>query len=240
VDEGISMTIFRALPRVAVLVVTACSLSACFDLEQKVALHRDGSGAYAVILASDGVVGKSLDKKHADIDLGDNRAVTHISHHGDETVQTSEVAFRDLSDLKLGDETIRLHVTGKKFLGLGATEVNFHRTFRVDSARHHHESADDEHLGRDILHSMFGDHTYTFAVWLPGSIDRIAPLRVGDHFVQPVVWGDAYGHTIIWTMKLTDMFLADRLDFDVDFAAHGDFHDTMTSPDSSHHHHHET
>ena len=50
------------------------------------------------------------------------------SRHGDRTVETSEVAFNDLSDLKLDDETLSLHVKGKKLLGLGGTEVNFHRT----------------------------------------------------------------------------------------------------------------
>ena len=85
---------------------------------------------------------------------------------------------------------------------------------------------------------MFGDHTYTFAVWLPGEIEHAAPVHVGDQVVQPVVQSDRYGHTVTWKMKLTDMFLADRLDFDVDFAAHGDFHDTQSGP--GHHHHHET
>jgi hypothetical protein len=128
-------------------------------------------------------------------------------------------------------------VKGRKFLGLGGTEVNFHRTFHVDHARRHRDD-DDSHLGHDILQSMFGDHTYTFAVWLPGEIEHAAPLRVGDHIVQPIVQSDRYGHTILWKMKLTDMFLADRLDFDVDFAAHGDFHDTQSG--AGHHHHHET
>ncbi len=221
---------------VAVVFAAAAGLCGCFDLEQRVAVRRDGGGTYAVAVAADGIVGEGLDKKHADIDLGDNRGVTRITRRGDETVQTSEVAFRDLSDLKLGDETIALHVTGKKLLGLGGTTVNFHRTFHVDSARHHHEDANDEHLGGEILQSMFGDHTYTFAIWLPGSIEHIAPLRVGDHVVPPTVWGDPYGHTVIWKMKLTDMFLADRLDFDVDFAAHGDFRDSRSSPGTHRHH----
>jgi hypothetical protein len=229
----------RLLP-FAVVVASAAGLSGCFDLSQNVAVHHDGTGSYAVAIAADGIVAEGLDKHHADINLDDmdNHAVTHIVHHGDTTVQTSEVAFHDLSDLKLGDETLSMHVTGKKLLGLGGTEVNFHRTFHIDHARREHDE-DGDHIGRDILHSMFGDHTYTFTVWLPGTIDHIAPLKVGDKIVHPTVWGDKYGHTIIWKMPLIDMFMADRLDFDVDFAAQGNFHDTQSLPGTHHHHHHQ-
>jgi hypothetical protein len=219
----------------AVVVLSAAGLSGCFDLEQRVGLHSNGTGGYDVVVSADGIVADGLEKKPADIDIGDNRAVRHVVRRGDRIVETSEVAFNDLSDLKLDDETLSLHVKGKKLFGLGGTEVNFHRSFHVDHARHHRDD-DDSHLGYDILQSMFGDHTYTFAVWLPGEIEHAAPVRVGDHLVQPIVQGDAYGHTVTWKMKLTDMFMADHLDFDADFAAHGDFHDTQSG--TGHHRHH--
>ena len=236
------MEILNFVPKqaVPVAVVFACALglSGCFDLEQKVAVNSNGGGNYAVVIAADGLVGDALQKKHADIDvIGDQNAVTHVTHRDGKTIQTSEVAYRDFSDLHLGDETMSLHVKGKKLLGLGGTEVNFHRTFRLDDARHHHDD-DDGDLGHDILTSMFGDHTYTFAVWLPGSIEHISPTRLGDRTVYPQVWADKYGHTVVWKMKLVDMMLADRIDFDVDFAAHGSFHDTATVYDPHRHHHH--
>jgi hypothetical protein len=56
--------------------------------------------------------------------------------------------------------------------------------------------------------------------------------------VKPTVVADGDGHTITWRMKLTDMFMADELDFDVDFTAHGDFHDTASQWVPGHHHHH--
>jgi len=224
----------------AIVVLSTTGLSGCFDLEQRVGLHSNGSGTYDVVVSADGIVADGLERKPADIDVGDNRAVRHVVRHGDRIVETSEVSFGDLSDLRLDDETLTLHVKGKRLFGLGGTEVNFHRSFRVDHARHHHDDEDDNHLGHDILESMFGGHTYTFAVWLPGEIEHIAPVRVGDQLVQPVVMGDRYGHTIVWKMKLTDMFMADRLDFDVDFAAHGDFHDTQSAPGHHRHHRDET
>ncbi len=86
---------------------------------------------------------------------------------------------------------------------------------------------------------MFGDHTYAFSVWLPGTIDRAAPVRIGDRAIAPVVADAGDGHTVTWRMKLTDMFLADRLDFDVDFSAHGDFHDATSRPATRHKHDHD-
>ena len=222
---------------VSVVIASAIGLSGCFDLEQKVGLHSNGSGTYAMAVSAKGLVAEGLDKHDADIDIGDDdndNAVTHKTHHGDTTTETSEVAFHDLSDLKLGDETLALHVKGKT---ADETNVNFHRTFRVDHARDRHD-AEDEHFGKDILETMFDGHTYKFSVWLPGKIKRIAPVSVGGHLVHPTVWGDRYGHTITWTMDLTDMFLADQLDFDVDFAAKGDFRDAQSQPGHHHHHRH--
>ncbi|HEY4123712.1 MAG TPA: hypothetical protein VGM36_03805 [Rhizomicrobium sp.] len=222
--------------------VIACTvgLSGCFDLSQKVAIGGDGSGGYQIAVAADGIVADGLAKHHADIDFDDDMPMhTQISVVNGKTVQTSGTAFHDLSDLKLSDETISLHVKGKKLLGLGGTEMNFHRSFHVDSARHHHDEDSDDHLGKDILTSMFGDHTYTFSVWLPGSIDHINPIYIGTQQVKPVVTQSGNGHLITWQMKLTDMFLASTLDFDVDFTAHGIFHDTQTRwVEHTHHHRH--
>jgi len=233
----------RAAP-FAVVCACAIGLSGCFDLAQKVAVNTSGGGSYAVVVSANGVVGDAISKKHADVDIDEdsNNEVTRVTHEDGKVVQTTEIAFKELSDLHLDDETISLTVKGKKLLGLGGTEVNFHRTFHVDEARHHHHDLDDgddddKNIGRDILTSMFGDHTYTFSVWLPGSIEHIAPLQVNGHTVHPTVWTDKYGHTIIWKMDLVDMFLARQIDFDVDFAAHGDFHDATTSSGDHHSRH---
>lgn len=219
----------------------AVGLSGCFDLEQRVGLHRDGSGSYSVVVAAGGVIGEGLDKDHSDVDIGDNRAVTTVVHKGETTIETSEVKFGDLASLKLNDERLDLRVRGKTTEG--ETRVNFHRSFQVDHARHRHDSDDDkegEKFGKSILQSMFGDHTYKFVLWVPGRIEHIGGLRAGDKFVHPTVWADATGHTIVWKMKLTDMFMADRLDFDVDFAAKGDFEDAHSLPGEVHRRRHQS
>lgn len=220
----------------------AVGLSGCFDLEQRVGLHRDGSGHYAVVVAADGIVGEGLRKdRHGhdriDFDDGDDdNSVTRVSRKGDTTVQTTDHAFRDLSDLKLGDETFSLHVKGTN--SEGEAQVNFHGSLRVDEARHHRN--DDGDMGREVLQSMFGGHTYKFAVWLPGRIEHVAPVRVAGRTVHPAVWSDRTGHTVVWQMELPDMMLADRLDFSVDFAAKGAFHDAQSKAGVRHirHRHH--
>ncbi|HSC61315.1 MAG TPA: hypothetical protein VLC29_08780 [Rhizomicrobium sp.] len=236
-----NIAVFAPKRLISLGAVIACTvgLSGCFDLSQKVAIGGDGSGGYQVSVAADGIVGEGLRKHHADMDFDDDMPMhTRIAVVDGKTVQTSGTAFHDLSDLRLSDETISLHVKGKKLFGLGGTQVNFHRSFNIDRARHHHDEDSDDHVGKDILTSMFGDHTYTFSVWLPGSVDHINPIYVGAREVKPVVTQDGNGHLITWRMKLTDMFLADTLDFDVDFTAHGNFHDTQSRWVEHHRHHH--
>ena len=236
IELGISA---KRLGFAGVTLLSAVGLTGCFDLEQRVGLHSDGSGSYAVVVSADGMVGEGLAKdkgRDSDIDIGDERAVKHVIRKGDKTIQTSEIAFKDVSDLKLGDETIALHVKGKK--DDGETEVNFHRSFRVDHARKEHDKDGDDTMGREMLQSMFGGHTYKFAVWLPGEIEHVAPIRVAGRVVRPRVWNDRYGHTLVWQMALPDMFMADRLDFDVDFAARGTFRDGQSRPGEHHMHRH--
>lgn len=217
--------------------VSAVGLSGCFDLEQRVGLHRDGSGSYTTQVAAEGLVARGIKNGHDDFDFDDDDTggvvVKHVTRDGDRAVETSEHRFKDLSDLKLGDEAVGLHVKGMTADGM--TEVNFHRSFQVDHARDHH--SDDDGIGRDILETMFDGHTYKFAVWLPGSIEHIAPVKVNGRVVHPTVWADGSGHTLIWKMDLADAFMSDRIDFDVDFAAKGEFHDTQSRPGEHHAHH---
>jgi len=233
----IGANLSRRIMPLAVVAASSLGLTGCFDLAQKVAIHRDASGTYAIAVSADGIVGDGLDRKHADINIDDEidaKGVTTVTHDGDVTTQTKTVAFRDLSDLHLGDEKLSLRVIGKDG---DATRVAFHRSFRID---HDRDNRDDARgFGRDVVHSIFGDHQYTFAVWLPGKIDRIAPVKLGNRAVVPVVWGDAAGHTIIWKMPLSDMLLDGNIDFDVDFAANGRFRDTQSLPGKHRHRRHD-
>lgn len=217
--------------RFAVLAVTACLLSACFDLDQKISIARDGSGRYVMAISAKGVIGDALkDKKAGKIDtLGaDNVKVTTVVEHGN-VVKTATADFRALSELKLDDEEVALQVLDRGFFGLTPSHVRFKRVFHIGSARTRSGGSSDEEMGRAALAGIFGDHEYSFTVTLPGSIDRIAPLKVNGVEVKPEVSGDFYhGHTIVWRMPLTTMMTARELAFEVDFSALGTFADAKT------------
>lgn len=218
--------------RFAALAVTACLLSACFDLDQRVSIARDGSGQYRMAISAKGAIGDALkDKKAGKIDmLGAGKVkLTTVVEHGN-VVKTATADFHALSELKLDDEEVALHVLDRGFFGLTPSHVRFRRVFHIGSARTRSGSGSDEEMGKAVLAGIFGDHTYSFAVVLPGSIDRIAPVKANGVEIKPEVSGDFYhGHTIVWRMPLTTMMTARELVFEVDFSALGSFADARTA-----------
>lgn len=221
-----------------VLAVAAIGLSGCFDLDQSVALNRDGSGQYRLSIAARGVMGDALKSGKSDVHFGHNNNVhTHTVIAGGKVIQTSSVDFKQLSDLELSNESIAIKVRGHDLFGLGSTHAVFRRVFLVDDARRAHARDDDSSAGEAVIASMFGDHTYVFSVHLPGSIDWIAPVWAGDVEVKPEVTGDYFsGHTIVWRMPLTSLIESKALRFSVGFATYGALSDSETRPDT----HHET
>ena len=136
---------------------------------------------------------------------GSEHAATTITEKDGRVTQIGTIAFKSLSDLRLSDEAISLRVLERPFFGLGPTHARFRRTFLVGHARRDHADrvGPDGEIGSQIMASVFGDHTYVFSVTLPGSILRIAPVKLGDAVVTPSVTGDFYhGHTVTWTMPL--------------------------------------
>jgi hypothetical protein len=216
--------------RFVLIAVAACSLSGCFDLDQKVSIDRGGAGQYRVAISAKGAIGEALKDKKADKgSLMPGKAVTTIEVRDGKTVKTARVDFKTLSELKLDDEEIALHVLDRGFFGFTPSHVRFKRSFFIGSARAQASGGEDEKMGKEVLASLFGDHEYVFAVTLPGSVERIAPLKIGGVEVKPEVTGDFWhGHTIVWRMPLTMLFAARRLDFEVDFSALGSFADAKT------------
>jgi hypothetical protein len=144
--------------------------------------------------------------------------------------RTAVVQFQSLSGLALSNEAMSLTVTGHDFFGLGPAHVAFRSTFRVDQAKKSApETADGSAMGRQIAQSILGDHTYSFSVTVPGSVEHMAPVVIGNDTIQPTVTGDFYhGHTVTWRMPLYDLIDARALNFEVDFSAYGLFSDART------------
>jgi hypothetical protein len=224
--------------RFAVIAILAVGLTGCFDLTQKIAIGRDGSGRYEVAIAAQGWMGDALksDKKPA-MDMNGNHATVKTTELNGKVTQTASMDFKTLSELKLSDERISLQVKDRDFFGLGSKHVRFLRTFLVDHAKKD-QARDNPSMGSDasdkegqeLINSMFGDHEYVFAVTLPGSIDYIAPVKVGRLTIQPEVTGDFFnGHTITWRMPLAAMVSVKSLTFEVGFSAVGSLGDAQTS-----------
>jgi len=220
----------------SLMLALSLGLSGCFDLSQKVAIGRTGAGSYQIAIAAKGIVGEALKEKPVDLEKHDG-AVTTTREENGKVTQTSTVSFKSLSDLKLDNELMSLRVLSHSFFGLGPAHVRFRRTLLVDNARRDNQErmGDSGEMGKQVLASMFGDHTYSFSVTVPGSILRIAPVKLDDGtVVEPKVTGDFYhGRTVTWTMPLDRMLGRKMLTFEVDFSAYGSFSDAQSMPEGA-------
>lgn len=221
--------------RLALLAVTASALSACFDLDQKMAIHRDGSGSYQIAIAAEGAIGDAMrkDDKHSNDMLKPNKAVVTTEVRNGKVVKTARVDFARLSDLALHDEEASLTVLDRGWFGFGPAHVRFRRVFRIGAARAGQGGGKDD-AGQAALAAVFGGHSYTFSVTLPGSIERIATVKVNGVGIKPEIGGDFYnGHTIVWRMPLTMLMQSDKLTFEADFSAFGSFANAKTKASAS-------
>src|ERR1700733_2719565 len=224
---------FKTL-RVLVPIVMAGALAGCFDLSQNVSVGRDGAGHYQVAITAEGFIGSALKSKSSNTDLtAGNRADTASKDDNGRGTRISTVQFKSLGDPKHGDESMSIDTHGADFMGLGSTHATFRYVFSIDRARREHaqQMGNDSDMAKQILQGMFGGHTYVFSVTLPGSIESIAPIRIGDEEIKPDVTGDFWnGHTITWRMPLATLFSAKSLTFQVDYSAYGSFTSAHSQP----------
>jgi len=230
------MNRYPAAPRfglIVVLTIACMGLGGCFDLVQNVGISRDGTGHYQTSVSAQGIVGEAL-KNEKIVDTTHNRAEMTTTAVNGKVTRTADIAFRSLSDLALSNETMSLTVKGRDFFGLGPAHVAYRCTFLVDKAKNSHASGDDRMnggngIGAQIAQSILGDHTYSFSITVPGSVERVAPVVVGDQIYRPEVSGDFYhGHTVTWRLPLAALIDTKALDFEVDFSAYGLFSDSKS------------
>ena len=222
------------LARIAAVALTATCLSGCFDLGQKVAIGRDGSGHYEMALTAEGLMGEAL--KDGDIlQVKRGHVVNRTVIANSRVTRIASVDFKSLGDLTLPDEAISVRVMDHSWFGLGPTQAVFNRSFLVQNAKRRGErrGSSNDNADAGVAAAIFGSHTYTFSVTLPGSIDWIAPLKIGNLTVKPVVTGDYFQHTVTWRVPLFAMLTAKLVRFEVGFSAYGTFGDAQSMPDGS-------
>jgi len=218
---------WRGALAAAAAAAMGAGLSGCLDLVQTVNVDRSGAGRYQIAASAQGFVGEAL--KNEKLVNRQNHATMSTSNAGEKTTRVATVDFKSLSDLAFSDETMSLNVKGRDFFGLGPSHVAFVAEVMVDKAKHDNpraESADS--VGEEVAQSILGDHTYTFAVSVPGSVERAAPVTLGNHAYEPTVSGDYFGHTVTWKIPLYALVDSQALNFEVDFWAWGTFADTKS------------
>ena len=214
-----------------VAIAFAClALSACFDLDQKLALNRNGSGVYEVTITADGMIGEAL-KNEVLISEANGKVQRETEIVNGHAVHRERIAFASLSDVNLADEDASLTVHGNNLFGLLRKSGTFRRVVHSSDARKEKSSEDKDDSA--ALAAVFGQHTYSFSVTLPGSIDRIRPVSVGGTTIRPEITGDFFHHTVTWRMPLYMMFAEDEVVFSVDFSAYGTFTDARSKPKRS-------
>ncbi len=218
---------------IATLTAVSVLLCGCFDLAQRVAIGRDGSGQYQLAITAQGLMGEALkDGDILQVRRGhvNNRTVIEDGN----VTRTASVDFKSLDALTVPDEAIAVHVLGREWFGLGPTDAVFTRTFLVQNARRRGEArAGDDANNNAVIAGIFGNHTYAFSVTLPGSINWIAPVKIGNATVKPQVTGDFFQHTITWKMPLGLMLGRRMVRFEVGFSAYGTFGDAQSMPEGS-------
>lgn len=212
----------------ATLVAASIGLSGCFDLVQTVGIDRSGTGRYQVALSAEGIVGQAL--KNEKLVNRQNHATRTTTDINGRVTRMATVDFKSLSELAFSDEVLSLRVTGRDLFGLGPSHVAFIADAMVNKAKNDNQRATLANgVGEEVAQSILGDHTYTFTVTVPGSVERALPVTLGNQTYQPTVTGDFYnGHTVTWRLPLYALVNTQALSFEVDFWAWGFFNDAKS------------
>src|SRR6185312_14669563 len=170
--------------RFALVAVTACALAGCFDLDQNLSVNRDGSGRYTFAVTLDGAMadamknGKGDDKSNP---LAPNKATVATVSHDGKVTKTATVDFKALSEITLKNERMSLKVLDAGLFGITPKRVRFRHSFAVGDAKAERSggtSKSDDQMSQQLLAGLFGNHEYSFTLTVPGSIERVAPLRI--------------------------------------------------------------
>jgi hypothetical protein len=217
----------RSIAVAGLAILAGLSLSGCLDLVQTVGIDRAGAGRYQIAASAEGFVGEAL-KNEKLVNKQNHATWTTVAFEG-KTTRTATVDFKSLSDLAFSDEAMRLNVKGRDFFGLGPSHVAFVTDVMVDKAKHDNPRAQPaNNVGEEVAQSILGDHTYSFTVTVPGSVERAVPVTLGNHTYEPVVSGDYFSHTVTWKIPLYALVNSQALAFEVDFWAWGTFSDTKS------------
>lgn len=190
------------------LILSFIFLAGCFDIEEKVVIHRDGSGSISMSVISDLEIETSMrDEKLSGVirpKVQVRNVIKSKKFHHIEAVE-----FENISDLVLENGRISVEI-------LGQSGRNKNATFA------HIITLEDDEPGSEDL---FAGHYYSYTVELPGEITTVHPLIIRDIEIEPAVSQNA----VTWDIPLNMAIEQEELLLRVDFEAELGFSENLQS-----------
>jgi hypothetical protein len=201
--------------RAAAALVLALGLAGCFDFEQRLTIKSSGAGRLEVMLRMDPAFKGALDNETL---LGEQASPVEVTREvkDGQYVQTEKVAFNKLPELRVRNETLSITNEGTTFFGIGPKKLMLRRV--VDNG-----GGDSDSLG--VMRGVFQDRVYTFAVTVPGWIEKAYPVAVGGEAINPVI----DGATVKWVVPMAKALSTASLDYRVDFRSYMDIEGSATA-----------
>ncbi len=188
-------------------------VAACFDAEHKVAVREDGSGQIRMALIFQAEDAQNLDLE-AIIRSRDNQGEVRQYFRDGQFIYEHTINFNSLSDLSIPTERMAIEVEESGLLGFGGRTAVFERTIYEDASLPQVEiRIDGSQI--DMLERMFADHSAVFGVTLPGPIEYVEPVEIGEVSIP----GEQFGNEVIWEIPMVEIAKGGVLNFRVGFTA---------------------
>jgi hypothetical protein len=201
--------------RAAVALLFALGLAGCFDFDEHLTLKGSGGGQLELMLRTDPSLKGAFDDKTL---LGQQATPVEVTREvkDGQYIQREKVTFNKLPELRVRNETLSVTNEGATFFGIGPKKLTLRRI--IDNG-----GADPDSFG--VMRGVFQDRVYTYAVTLPGWIEKAYPLVVNGEAINPVI----DGATVKWQVPMAKAISAKRLDYRVDFRSYMDIDANLTA-----------
>ncbi|HDD43476.1 MAG TPA: hypothetical protein ENG63_01245 [Candidatus Desulfofervidus auxilii] len=190
---------------IGLLFILIFFISGCVDFEEKVQINPDGSGTLMIKVITDPIFANEL-KKEKFLEIPGKKVSIENILEGEKFYHIESVYFKNLRELKMKDETIKIRVTKKGLIGLGKTEAIFEHSIYIAK---NHKTLEEEDALEEMM--LIG-HYFVYIVELPGCIHK-ADLNINGIKVKPEI----RKNKVIWRIPLDLLGESSRMIFLIKF-----------------------
>jgi len=197
-----------------VLVAFALVVSGCIDLEERVTIHKDGSGTIMLTAFSTEQMAMEGLKKEKLLEVDGLQVKAKNTLKQKKFYHHEWIDFKSISEFSIKGEILGLHVTKAGLMGFGKKMATFNHAIVAEKP------------SEPLSQAMLADHYFNYVLELPGKIKKAYPLQMGDVEVEPSI----EKNIITWNIPLT-MFMDTagkpimvRVDFEGKFKITGDLY----------------